>query len=183
MVNRDAPAGTKWCPDCEAFRPLAEFFVNTTKGSGYAGYCRQHQTARVVENRDRLHGGSRNYHLKRRYGITEAEFDEMFVDQAGLCLACGKKKAEHVDHDHDTGKVRGLLCFTCNVALGNVGDDIGILLDLVDYLEEFGCQAQLNTRQRSALRSLRGSLAPSPSGSEPPPPTSSPEPEEDTEAS
>jgi hypothetical protein len=182
-ARRVAPPGEKWCPDCEKFLPRDRFYSNRANSDGLSAYCGDHQRARADETRQRLHGGSRNYHLKRRYGIGEAEFDEMFVDQSGLCAACGKKRAEHVDHDHDTNKVRGLLCFTCNVALGNVGDDIGILLDLVDYLEEFGCQAQLNPSQRSLLRSVRESLAPSPSGSEPPPPTSFPGPGEDTQAS
>ncbi len=46
-----------------------------------------------------------------------------------------EKPAEHVDHDHDTGVVRGILCFTCNVALGNIKDRRDLLLGLVDYLE------------------------------------------------
>ncbi|MDX6224387.1 MAG: hypothetical protein QOE64_763 [Frankiales bacterium] len=180
--RRGTLPGQKWCPDCAEFRPVEVFYRNKASADGLAAYCREHQRARVDASRAR-NGGNRNYHLKRRYGITEAEFDEMFVDQAGLCAACGEKKAEHVDHDHDSGKVRGLLCFTCNVALGNVGDDMGILLDLVDYLEEFGCEPQLTHLQRSMLRSIRAALPLSPSGSDPHPPTSSPEPGEDQQAS
>jgi len=54
---------------------------------------------------------------------------------AQKCRTPPEKPAEHVDHDHDTGVVRGILCFTCNVALGNIKDRRDLLLGLVDYLE------------------------------------------------
>lgn len=117
-IRRREPAGEQlWCPDCEAYRPVREFFKNAAMPSGYGNYCREHQTARVVESRNRLHGGSRNYHLKRRYGITEADFQEMFEAAGGLCQGCRKSPPVHVDHDHVTQQVRGLLCFNCKPLL------------------------------------------------------------------
>jgi hypothetical protein len=73
----------------------------------------------------------------RRYGIGADEFDALVVAQGGVCLICGRDNPEHVDHDHETGKVRGILCFTCNVGLGNYGDDVTRLRNAADYLE--GC--------------------------------------------
>jgi hypothetical protein len=70
---------------------------------------------------------ARRHHLQRFYGITLEQYNEMFEKQGGVCAICGakpskvngtKKKHLHVDHDHKTGKVRGLLCVTCNVKLG-----------------------------------------------------------------
>jgi hypothetical protein len=72
-----------------------------------------------------VHGGSRHYHLVRRYGISAVEADDMLKAQAGLCPICRRRLGEkpHVDHDHMTGAVRALLCFTCNAGLGNFSDD------------------------------------------------------------
>jgi len=68
-------------------------------------------------------GGSRTYHLKRRYGITATEADEMLAAQEGLCAICKSAPAAHVDHDHATGAVRALLCFGCNGGLGQFKDN------------------------------------------------------------
>ncbi len=72
----------------------------------------------------------------RKHGITPEEFDEMAADQRGLCLVCEEKPERlYVDHDHATGKVRGLLCVNCNFALGHAKDSIEILHKLVRYLK------------------------------------------------
>ena len=78
--------------------------------------------------------------LKRKYGITFSEFKEKFELQEGKCKICLKKlelldKNTHVDHCHKTNKVRGILCNSCNVALGHVKDDITILKNAILYLE------------------------------------------------
>ena len=74
--------------------------------------------------------------LLRTYGITLGEKEAMVKRQAGRCAICGRKaKTLCVDHDHDTGFVRGLLCFRCNQALGFFGDSIQSLQRAVDYME------------------------------------------------
>jgi Recombination endonuclease VII len=51
----------------------------------------------------------------------------MLAAQGGVCAVCEKPDPEHVDHDHETGVVRGMLCFNCNQALGNARDDVEVL--------------------------------------------------------
>jgi hypothetical protein len=65
---------------------------------------------------------NRKSHLKRKYGLTLAEFDTLLASQGGGCAICGLPDADNVDHDHDTGRVRGILCFPCNVAVGLLHD-------------------------------------------------------------
>jgi hypothetical protein len=58
----------------------------------------------------------------KQLGVTDADYDRMLNEQGGGCAICGnppKSRRLHVDHDHKTGKVRGLLCFRCNRALPN----------------------------------------------------------------
>ena len=81
--------------------------------------------------------GRRGY-LKRHYGITQEEYDAMLIKQAGGCAICGKPPLDvkflSVDHNHQTGKVRGLLCRKCNLAIGILQDDPSLLRRAVNYL-------------------------------------------------
>lgn len=116
--------------------PLAEFPRNKRTADGHAVYCKPCHNARSAETRQRLYGGGREYHLRRRYGIGQAHVERILAMQSGRCPGCGKPDPEHVDHDHETGEVRGLLCFNCNQALGNVRDDTSVLLRLAHYLHD-----------------------------------------------
>lgn len=85
--------------------------------------------------------GYRDAGFKKRYGITEAQRDEMLAAQDGVCAICGSndpasKKGWHVDHSHATGKIRAILCANCNVALGHANDDVNRLKAMVLYLEK-----------------------------------------------
>lgn len=85
--------------------------------------------------------GNRDRHLRRTYGITLLEYDAMVARQGGKCAACSEKlvagKATHVDHCHDTQKVRAILCHKCNVTLGNAGDDSRRLRLLANYIDRY----------------------------------------------
>lgn len=78
---------------------------------------------------------NRKSHLKRKYGLTLEAFDAMLASQGGGCGICGNPDADNVDHDHRTGRVRGILCFNCNVAIGHVGEDAERARSVADYLE------------------------------------------------
>ena len=71
----------------------------------------------------------------RNYGITRAERDAMEVKQGGRCLICGEAKKLHVDHDHETKVVRGLLCLECNTGLGKFKEDPQLFLRAIEYLK------------------------------------------------
>lgn len=77
--------------------------------------------------------------LKCKFGITIDEYEAMLVQQGGGCAVCGRTNVDDrqlaVDHDHETGKIRGLLCHHCNVVLGHVKDDSARLRQLIVYLE------------------------------------------------
>lgn len=118
------------CADCRLKKPLDEFVKNRgSKYGGYMIYCRSCWT----NNR------TRKAWLKRGYGITEAQYDEMVASQDGKCRicrsACKTGQRLSVDHCHKTGKVRGLLCKNCNNAIGLFKDDPELLRRAIEYLE------------------------------------------------
>lgn len=71
----------------------------------------------------------------QKYGLMPDDYDRMASAQQGLCFLCGRKAKLYVDHDHVTGRVRRLLCPTCNVGIGHLGDDPARLRAAADYIE------------------------------------------------
>ncbi|MFF3348628.1 endonuclease VII domain-containing protein [Streptomyces sp. NPDC002779] len=118
------PEGHKLCLKCGEVKPWSEWHRNATASDGLSTRCK---ACRAVEGR----AG----HLKRHYGLTEAERDAMVASQMGLCVICLKAPAVHVDHCHKTGRVRGVLCFNCNSAIGKLGDDPDAVRRAAAYLE------------------------------------------------
>jgi len=77
----------------------------------------------------------RKYWVQTYDDMTLEKYNEMYKSQNGKCLICGtKKKQLNIDHCHSTGKVRGLLCFKCNVGIGFFKDNIKILKKAIKYL-------------------------------------------------
>lgn len=74
------------------------------------------------------------YGRRYLYGLSDADFAQMLKDQGGLCKLCSEKPAACVDHDHSTGRVRGLLCQGCNTGLGRFKDDPARLARAIEYL-------------------------------------------------
>ena len=84
----------------------------------------------------------RRANLRKNFGITPEQYDEMYVAQGGACAICRATTNFTfdnlcVDHDHTNGRVRGLLCLNCNTALGQFKDSTSLLLKAADYLEGF----------------------------------------------
>src|SRR5688572_16746174 len=81
------PDGHKWCPDCGSVLPLSEFVRTVQAKSGHSAYCKPCHNARSRASHEKV-GGSRTYHLTRRYGITAAEADHLLALQDGVCAIC-----------------------------------------------------------------------------------------------
>jgi hypothetical protein len=90
--------------------------------------------------RDKKSAYAKKRHLERKYGITQKQWQQMFDRQGGVCALCripgrvGRHGKLAVDHCHNTGRVRGLLCAACNVSLGNLGDDVAGLMRALAYV-------------------------------------------------
>ncbi len=102
-----------------------------------------HRDEQLAVAWDRYHDDpdvARNRALLRNYGITLADYGAMLEAQGGRCLLCGKPHGEgrsgvlHVDHDHDTGRVRGLLCTRCNRVIGMADEDPDLLTRMASYV-------------------------------------------------
>lgn len=109
-------------------------------GRNSCGNCIECHSLKAKVYRKRYPESDRKRILKRDYGIDLNQYNKLFQAQKGLCLGCYKHQTqftEHlaVDHDHQTGKIRGLLCRTCNLTLGTAHDNVVILRRLADYIE------------------------------------------------
>ena len=135
----------KTCKDCGEEKSLDEFYNSLGGKEGKSSYCKPCDSARKTAwrkaNPEKEAEKYRRSHLKRKYGLTVEQWDEMFEAQDGCCAACGTSEPGgrydtfHVDHCHDSGEVRGLLCYACNVALGQLNEDPERIRALADYAE------------------------------------------------
>lgn len=112
---------------------------------GRKPYWRQWQADFRKTPEGKLHVRAMNL---KKYGITPEEYDEMAATQDNVCASCGLPETANnqhgplplaVDHDHETGKVRGLLCMRCNRCLGMLGDNAERIEKLAAYKRRFEC--------------------------------------------
>ena len=135
----------KTCCYCKIEKPLSEFPVRSSRKSGYQPYCKEcHNKQKSLNRNPEM---QRNWDIKKAYGITSEDYDKILESQNGCCAVCGKhadelkhkrKKFLCIDHCHDTGNVRGLLCDSCNRGLGLLGDNPDNMLAAYDYLIKNG---------------------------------------------
>lgn len=122
---------SSWCKDCRQQSSRAWAKVNPEKVK---------ESKRNTRKKEGHQSLSRGYILNHRYGITLDGYDALLSEQEGRCAVCNVKQTDktyhfHVDHCHNTGVVRGLLCSPCNVFLGVIKDDIDALKRAINYLE------------------------------------------------
>ena len=130
---------SKQCTVCNQIKPLSEYYRDKIKKDGRASTCKECAKARTVRWRkkhpERAAAASdrwrkkhkdkmSDYNRKWEFGLELGEYDRMYNEQGGACYICRRPQdVLHVDHNHKTGKVRGLLCRSCNFALGFLGDN------------------------------------------------------------
>ena len=102
----------------------------------------------------------RDGHLRRKFGITIEQYELILALQGGVCAICKREPnpniSLHVDHDHETGAIRGLTCFRCNQALGAFGESATLLRAAADYLDRH------DSRRERELAELDWRLIPVP---------------------
>jgi len=109
----------KWCPKCEKWLPLGDFGTNAHRLSGKTDRCK-----------NCLH----DEYYKNEYDLSPEQHAFMLRGQGGGCAICGSQSRLCVDHSHETGVIRGLLCIPCNVMLGRFNDDPIMFQKVIDYL-------------------------------------------------
>jgi len=141
----------KRCFKCGQEKELDEFYVHKEMADGRLGKCKKCTKRDVSDHRgkniesireyDRRRSGlphRRQYQL-RKYGITIDDYNKMLNDQNGVCAICGKtnitRRRLAIDHNHKTGKVRGLLCHRCNNAIGLFDENLETLKKAIKYLK------------------------------------------------
>lgn len=145
------------CIKCYERKPIGEFHSNGRGGrrtnckechkewakswwkrNGVEQYRKQKdkQLAWRKNNPERYAARQRKYHLRRKYAMTDADFQALVVAQGGKCACCGTIAGLVIDHDHASGSVRSLLCQPCNKGLGCFYDDPAKLRLAAEYLEK-----------------------------------------------
>lgn len=133
---------SKICSVCKVDKADADYYSRKTRFNQLQSECKDCCRVRR-SNWWKSESGklsSQNSKLKKRFGITVEQYNLLLQNQNGECLICKATESTNghrlaVDHCHTTGKIRGLLCKSCNVALGNFKDNIVSLKNAISYLE------------------------------------------------
>lgn len=161
-----AARGPRLCRRCDVVKVPDDYPVDRGHHTARGQYCKPCSAANTIKYRDvispelyrarkkasygRNRETVRRYRLKVNFGMTLAQYDEMLAIQDGKCAICresetatvvGKVMELAVDHDHETGEVRALLCGNCNKGLGNFRDSPEVLLAAVSYLRSHRLRA------------------------------------------
>jgi hypothetical protein len=142
--------GLKHCARCDAWLPLGSFHANRKNWDGLHAYCRACMSAgarrRYEREAPRLTAQAKAWRkanpdkrkdmaLRSRFGITLEEYRALEAAQGGTCAVCRQPAVLAVDHCHQTGRVRGLLCMPCNTSIGHFQDDASLIRAAAEYVE------------------------------------------------
>lgn len=147
------------CNYCGKWKTLSQFSLKRANRSGRRSQCKDcaadAQRKRLKHLRETDHKmwhrhkrNTRDSELRTKVGITLADYEKAFAEQNGLCALCGKPETSPIsnkkktvrslaaDHDHKTGRFRGLLCYRCNRGIGLLGDDPELMEKAAAYVRE-----------------------------------------------
>lgn len=134
---------TKVCTICKETKAADRFHVGRTKGREWLqGRCKDCNSVYMrewIQRPGRMaqkSASNRKRKLVTRYGINQDIYDAMLLAQGNACVLCLERftKTPHVDHDHETGAIRGLLCQMCNHGIGLLNEDPAVLQRAIEYL-------------------------------------------------
>lgn len=137
----------KVCIKCHIEKPYSDYHLKSSAKDGYSGVCKTCKSEYAKQKyrqdpsiKDRTKVTSRTYTAKR-LGLSKDDLVKFYLAQNSKCAICGIPEKEHgkflaIDHNHTTGKVRGLLCMACNTGLGNFKDSIENLEKAISYLRD-----------------------------------------------
>jgi len=151
----DKERTVKYCYGCSKGKPLEQFYQSDEFKSRCKEcrkkYYREYHEKRKIESakqskirRDSLHPSGLTQgkvdHLMGGYGMTPEQYLKLIHAQQGKCACCDtilseNKRYVHIDHDHETGRIRGILCHSCNLMLGHADENIDKLKKAIFYLE------------------------------------------------
>lgn len=114
----------KVCNKCGEEKPFTSFNRHKTTKDGYGTYCKPCYNAQTRDGK-----------YRKRYGMSSEKVDKL---KEGCCTVCGSTDNLHIDHNHETGVFRGVLCSGCNRGLGYFKDNSELLLKAAEYLKERG---------------------------------------------
>lgn len=133
----------KKCSKCKKKKLVEEFYKNKSTKDGYHHYCKK---CHCDDNKNRYatnpvyRENMRFSNIKYQYGLSLENYNDMLNTQNNVCSICKNDfkttKTTHVDHNHKTGNVRGILCSKCNNLLGMCNDDIQLLESAINYLKK-----------------------------------------------
>ncbi len=140
-INLDISKNNKKCSKCKQIYPADPrfFYRHSNRKDGLDPWCKE-----CKKDYDKIR------HIMKKFNISLTQYNKMVKEQNGRCLICGREfkdiyrnlKHNHIyytpriDHDHKTGKVRGVLCHHCNIALGSFNENPLILVRAIKYLKE-----------------------------------------------
>lgn len=148
---------TKFCNKCKTEKELEAFCKRHTTKDGRDVYCKEcvsiyrktnykkiqeSSSAYYQKYKEKVNLKNRNNRLKKEYNVTQEWYEKTLEEQEGKCKICksdnpGKGlKHFHIDHNHETGKVRGLLCHSCNTGLGLFKENVDLIQKAIEYVEK-----------------------------------------------
>lgn len=138
------------CKRCGIEKPLSEYYKTSDRKSGHKTICKDCIKADPLteERKAKMRAYGKDYHLKTQYNMTREDHNKLLVAQNHKCAICGIDEKEavkqklYVDHCHATGKVRELLCHSCNAGLGLFRDSIPVLAKAIAYLDKHTKQGE-----------------------------------------